>query len=95
MTHLHDNFGLRDAGGMPSTHDDLHLLPYDGTIQWDKVLCKLQKAKRQDILNFELKTTCRSNVPTDLLYANLSLEDFIKKAGERAKLVAEKYAENI
>jgi len=95
MTHLHDNFGLRDAGGVPHTHDDLHLLPYDGTIQWDKLLCKLQKAKKQDILNFELKTLPRSKTPADLLYINLSLEDFIKRAAEKARLVAEKYAENL
>ncbi len=95
MTHLHDNFGLRDAGGVPQTYDDLHLLPYDGAINWDNALSKLQKAKKQDILNFEIKSVPRSKAPTDLLYANLSLEDFIKKAGERARLIAEKYADGL
>ena len=91
MTHLHDNFGLRDQNGIPSGEDDLHLLPYDGTIDWDKALVRLQKAPKQNILNFELKTVSHSMKATDLIYANLSLEAFIAKAGERARLIAEKY----
>ncbi|MBR6729078.1 MAG: TIM barrel protein [Clostridia bacterium] len=93
MTHLNDNFGLRDADGIPSGNDDLHLLPYDGIIAWDKALCRLQKAKRQNILNFEIKIIPRSKAENDLFYAHLSLEDFVAKAGGVARLIAEKYAE--
>jgi len=95
MTHLNDNFGLRHPNGIPSGDDDLHLLPYDGTIDWDKALLKLGKAPRQKILNFELKTVSHSTRETDLIYANLSLEAFIAKAGERARLIAEKYAKGL
>lgn len=92
MTHLNDNFGLRDTEGIPSKNDDLHLLPFDGVIDWDQVLFKLQNASRQAVLNFEIKTLARSGAEGDLLYANLSLEKFIEKAGRRARLIAEKYA---
>ena len=33
MTHLKDNLGLRDPGGVPTGNDDLHFLPYDGNIR--------------------------------------------------------------
>ena len=95
MTHLNDNFGLRDADGMPSGNDDLHLIPYDGTINWDEKLCKLQGATRQDILNFEIKTISYSKAPADLLYANLPFEDFIAKVGQRAHLIVEKYNQGL
>lgn len=91
MTHINDNFGLRNSNGVPSGDDDLHLLPYDGSIDWDKALLRLGKAPRQSILNFELKTVSHSQKESDLIYANLSLEEFIVKAGERARLIADKY----
>lgn len=95
MTHLNDNFGLRDVNGIPSGEDDLHLIPYDGKIDWDKAISRLKYAARQNILNFELKMVSKSKVHGDILYANLPLEDFIAKAGVRAHLIAEKYFENV
>lgn len=91
MTHLNDNFGLRDEGGIPSGDDDLHLLPCDGKIDWDKVIYKLAGYKKQDMLNFELKQISISKAEKDLIYADLSTEEFIAKAGKRARLIAEKY----
>lgn len=95
MTHINDNFGLRDANGIPSGDDDLHLIPYDGVIDWDKAVSRLKNAARQDILNFELKTVSHSKAENDLLYANLKLEDFIAKAGEKARIIAGKYVEGL
>ena len=95
MTHLNDNLGLRDENGIPSGDDDLHFIPYDGTINWDKTIEKLLKARRQDILNFELKTASHSKSAEDLLYMNIQLEDFIENAGKRAQLIANKYAEGL
>lgn len=91
MTHLNDNFGMRTANGIPSGDDDLHLIPYDGVIDWDKAIAKLKTAKKQEILNFELKTISHSIAQEDLLYANLPLCEFVAKAGERARRIAEKY----
>ena len=93
MTHLNDNYGLRDAAGLPSGDDDLHLLPYDGNISWEDALTRLSAAPKQSILNFELKLSSHSKNPDDLIYQHLPLEEYIKTAGCRAGAVAQRYQE--
>lgn len=86
MTHLNDNFGMRT-----DTHcskDDMHLLPFDGNLDWEQQLARLRSARRQETLNFELKTVSHT-LPT---YPHLSLEQYIAEAGRRARKIAEKYA---
>ena len=95
MTHLNDNWGLRDPSGIPSGNDDLHLLPYDGNIPWERALRRLKNAPEQAILNFEFKTRSHSTDPADLLYTHLPLEDFLQAAGIRARQVASLYEEII
>lgn len=95
MTHLNDNFGLRDPEGVPTGDDDLHLIPYDGVIDWDKALLKLKKHPKQKILNFEIKTSSHSKAEEDLIYKNLSLSDFIAKVAKSARIIAEKYSQLI
>ena len=92
MTHLNDNFGIRDPAGVPSTMDDLHFLPFDGDLDWDAQLSRLRHVPRQDILNFELKTVSHSKDPRDLPYAKMPLVQFLSEAGTRARKIAEKYA---
>ncbi len=92
MTHLHDNFGVRDPAGMPNGKDDLHFIPYDGSNDWDHVSTRLRSAAPQSILNFELKTRTKSKDEVDLPYLHLSLEQFIERAAERAQLIAHQYA---
>lgn len=89
MTHLNDNFGLHDPGGIPSGKDDLHYIPGDGDINWESTLDRLAAAKKQDILNFELKLrpgTC---------YEQLTAEDFILRAGRLCRKLAERYTSKI
>ena len=45
--HLHDNFG---------THDD-HLIPFTGTIDWDRLCTRLKQANFNLPITLELKTT--------------------------------------
>ena len=91
MTHLNDNYGLRDPDGVPSGNDDLHLLPYDGNICWEEALRRLSGAPRQAILNFELKRSSHSKNPADLLYQQLPVEEFVRMAGQRARRIAQLY----
>lgn len=91
MTHLNDNFGLRDPSGIPNGKDDLHFLPYDGNLDWKDVLLRLKTAPYQQILNFEFKLCTKSTDAADLPYRNLPLEEFIRLAGERARTIAEQY----
>lgn len=91
MTHLNDNLGLRDPGGIPSGMDDLHFLPYDGNINWPHAIDKLKKAAKQEILNFEFKICSKSTDPADLIYTQLTLEQFLHTAGDRAREIATLY----
>ena len=88
MTHIHDNFGTR---GIPTTLDDLHLLPGDGNIHWESNIARLKHLPRQEILNFELKKLCKSTAPTDRIYADLSTEEYFRLAGKRARQIADLY----
>ena len=40
-THLNDNFGVQHKDGIISKYDDLHLLPFDGKMDWDQAMQKL------------------------------------------------------
>ena len=91
MTHLNDNLGLRDPGGIPSGMDDLHFLPYDGNINWNHAIDKLKNAAKQHTLNFEFKTHSHSRSPPDLIYTPLSLEQFLHTAGNRAREITKLY----
>lgn len=91
MTHLNDNLGLRDPSGIPTSDDDLHFLPYDGTVDWDHAISRLKSKPRQAILNFEIKLRHQAPNPADLIYSQLSLEQFLHIAGERARRIASIY----
>lgn len=95
MTHLHDNLGMRDPGGVPTTLDDLHLLPCDGNIHWERAIQRLKNLPRQKILNFELKKLCKSPDPQDRLYAELSLAEYFHLAADRARQIAHLYEKTI
>ena len=91
MTHINDNLGLRDPDGIPTPNDDLHFLPYDGTVNWEKAIRRLQQLPKQPILNFEIKKRSKSTAPNDLIYDTLSTEDFFRLAGQRARQIADLY----
>ena len=91
MTHLNDNWGLRDPGGIPTGNDDLHFLPYDGNINWEHAIDRLKGLPRQQILNFEIKKRSFSSSPEDLIYDTLSPEAFFQLAGQKARKIATLY----
>jgi sugar phosphate isomerase/epimerase len=55
LTHLHDNFGKR--GERLTSRDDLHLLPFDGAVDWNRVMTSLHAADYHGILMSEVKYT--------------------------------------
>lgn len=71
MVHLHDNHA----------NDDEHLLPFDGTIDWEHVMRKLKENNYEGQLTLEL---CYRND-----YTNTSLEEFYKEGYRRGLKLAE------
>lgn len=71
--HLHDN----------DKTDDLHLLPFDGTIDWKTVVQKLKESNYNGPVTLEL---CYRYD-----YLNLSLDDFYKKGFEIGNKLAQMF----
>jgi sugar phosphate isomerase/epimerase len=72
-THLHDNFGRNDS---LSNGGDLHLLPFDGNIDYDTIVKSFVEANYQGSFTLEVFSDS---------YPNLSLDDFLKEAYNRAE----------
>ncbi len=92
ITHLHDNFGM--TGSKATNQDDLHLLPFDGTIDWDETAKKLANARPLSAYTFELKRQGRKGRKELEQYIHLSLQEYYRQAFTRAKrtaLLIEKY----
>lgn len=93
MTHLNDNFGVTDPTGRLDGTDDLHLLPYDGILDWERSLLRLQSAKKQETLNFELKIRPKGNRCKLDLYSQMPLAQYFAKAFETATRAVSGYFE--
>ena len=91
MTHLNDNLGITDPNGILRGTDDLHLLPYDGTADWNNCINRLKTARPQEILNFEFKIRPKGDRCTTDLYSKLPLEQYLTAAYARASRVAAMY----
>ena len=75
-THLHDNFGRSNEG----YDGDLHLLPFDGDIDYKKMMERLNKINYQGSLMLEVPLAH---------YPDMSAEEFVKTAYERVKELSE------
>lgn len=71
--HLHDN----------DQTDDLHLLPYDGTLDWDNTISKINECNYKGPVTLELIYRYH--------YLNASLDEFYKKAYEIGNKLSEKF----
>lgn len=93
MTHLNDNLGVTDPTGHLSGTDDLHLLPGDGTLDWDATLHRLKQARPQEILNFELKIRPKGDRCKLDLYSRLPLAQYFRLSYARALWAVSDYFE--
>ena len=87
-THLNDNLGIRDFGRELTGLDDLHLLPFDGIIDWQDVAERLAKWKFDDILMFELKPKGQPGRLESEAYARMSPAEYAANAYMRCCRVA-------
>jgi len=83
-THLNDNLGISDYGGNTIFTDDLHLLPFDGIINWREKAAKLNACGFDGTLTFELKRRCFDGRYDNAKYEKLTPEEFIAEAYARA-----------
>ena len=91
ITHLNDNLGISRFDGEITWLDDLHLLPYDGIGDWDDNVCRLQKSRKIDILNFELSIRSKPGRHENDAYGQMGLEAYFTEAYKRACKVAYRY----
>ena len=91
VTHLNDNPGICDPNGMISSKDDLHYLPFDGTIHWEEKILQLRSAHRQDILNFEVKQFAKAYQLQNPTYSRWSFQEFLFAVHQRAERISNMY----
>lgn len=82
-THLNDNMG--QTGDKVSWYDDSHMLPFDGVADWNGIAARLKAADYKGELTFELNVKNKPERNTQDIYKELSFEQYIARALERAK----------
>lgn len=87
-THLNDNLGVSDFGGVRTWHDDLHLLPFDGITDWESVAKRLVASNYSAPLSFELSIKSKPNRFDNHRYAAMKPEEYFALAYNRACKVA-------
>lgn len=87
-THINDNLGVSDFDGNIFWTDDLHLLPFDGIIDWKKAAERLNNCGYNGILTFELNKFGKPNRHENDKYAKMTIEEYITECYIRACKVA-------
>lgn len=86
-THFNDNLGMEDPN-VVTWRDDLHLLPFDGTADWQGIMNRVARHGYEGILTFELTIKNKPDKHYHDAYATWSAEEFYARAYERARRVA-------
>lgn len=83
-THLNDSLGVSDKNGKIIWTDDLHLLPFDGIHNWEKVANRLNQCNYNGVLTFELNKCSKPNRHDNDKYQNMDIETYIAECYARA-----------
>ena len=78
--HLHDNYGVTQPGNI-DFRDDLHMLPFDGVLDWNWVAQKIADSAYTGPLTFEYSSR------TARRHANRPYGEFLQTAMQRAQRV--------
>ncbi len=87
-THLNDNLGIRNFDGNITFIDDLHLLPFDGIHDWNKVAQRLVDCGFEGNLTFELGIKSKPFRHDNDKYSAMPFEQYVAEAYNRACRVA-------
>ncbi|MBQ6946421.1 MAG: sugar phosphate isomerase/epimerase, partial [Clostridia bacterium] len=77
-THIHDNRGVTRPGDI-HYRDDLHLLPFDGNLDWEWFADKIKESKFDGPLTLELSLAAGKG------YTDMPLQEFFNDAYRRAQ----------
>ena len=88
VTHINDNLGVKDFSGEKTYLDDLHLLPFDGIADWERIARELTRCPLPEYLTFELTTVSKPGRCENDKYARLPLTEYLAEAYARAVRVA-------
>lgn len=83
-THINDNLGVLSSDGSIFWHDDLHLLPFDGIIDWADVAKRLKRENYQGDLTLELCIQSKPNRNDNDKYQKMPFKNYVRSAYERA-----------
>jgi len=81
-THLDDNLGI--SGESIFWLDDLHLLPWDGVVDFEGVAKRIQKTPFDGILMFELTEKSKPGRHENEKYPSMGYDAYLKEAHNRA-----------
>jgi sugar phosphate isomerase/epimerase len=87
-THLNDNLGVSDPSGPTTWLDDLHLLPFDGIVDWPGVAARLARSGFAGPLTFELNRASKPGRHENDAYGAMDLRGFFAESLVRARRVA-------
>ncbi len=85
-THLNDNLGMKDEN-IKTWYDDLHLLPFDGTADWEYITERLKKSTCPQCLTFELISKNKPERNAHDKYVGMTFLDFATEAFKRAEKI--------
>ena len=83
-THINDNLGVSDYNGRTYWTDDLHLLPFDGIINWKGVAERLNRCRYDGILTFELTRVSKPNRHENDRYQKMDTAEYLTECYVRA-----------
>lgn len=82
-THLNDN--MKMTGDEITWLDDSHMMPFDGLADWENIAARLNNVGYKGPLTFELVRESKPGRHTHDIYENLSVEEFLALALDKAK----------
>lgn len=88
-THLNDNMGQTEDE--ITFYDDSHLLPYDGIADWSKIAKQLHENNFQGPLAYKLVCVNKPNRHVSDRYEQMTFEEYITEAYERADRFRKEY----
>ena len=86
--HINDNMGLRSKDKTFTTKDDLHLLPFDGNVDFDRVVNIIKSVNMQNELTFEFKFSNDSLIDK---YKAISFDEYLSLAKSRMQKLAKMF----